>query len=69
MTKKAAIYARVSTDDQADKGYSLTPSQLEGSRQYIERLGYSVVAEFREDHSGATPVAERPQGKHHKESG
>lgn len=62
MTKKAAIYARVSTDDQADKGYSL-PSQLDGCRQYIEQLGYSVVAEFREEHSGATPVTERPQGK------
>lgn len=62
MTKKAAIYARVSTDDQADKGYSL-PSQLDGCRQYIDQLGYSVVAEFRDDHSGATPVTERPQGK------
>ena len=62
MTKKAAIYARVSTDDQADKGYSL-PSQLDGCRQYVDQLGYSVVAEFRDDHSGATPVADRAQGK------
>ncbi|MDO9301422.1 MAG: recombinase family protein [Anaerolineales bacterium] len=62
MTKKVAIYARVSTDDQADKGYSL-PSQLDGCRQYIDQLGYSVVVEFREDHSGVTPVTERPQGK------
>jgi len=62
MTKKAAIYARVSTDDQADKGYSL-PSQLDGCRQYVDQLGYSIVAEFREDSSGAIPVADRPQGK------
>ncbi|MBI5353958.1 MAG: recombinase family protein [Chloroflexi bacterium] len=62
MTKKVAIYARVSTDDQADKGYSL-PSQLDGCRQYIVQFGYSVVAEFREDNSGAIPVTERPQGK------
>lgn len=62
MTKKAAIYTRVSTDDQADKGYSL-PSQLDGCRQYIEQLGYAVVAEFRDDHSGAIPVTERPQGR------
>jgi site-specific DNA recombinase len=62
MIKKAAIYARVSTDDQADKGYSL-PSQLEICRQYIEQLGYSVIAEFCEDQSGATPVTDRPQGK------
>ena len=26
-------------------------------------MGYAVVAEFREDHSGAIPVAERSQGK------
>lgn len=62
MTKRAAIYARVSTDDQADKGYSL-PSQLDECRRFIERLGYSVVADFWDDHSGATPVAERPRGK------
>lgn len=62
MTKKAAIYARVSTDDQADKGYSL-PSQLDGCRQYIEQLGYSIVVEFKEDNSGAIPVADRTQGK------
>ncbi|HMN13296.1 MAG TPA: recombinase family protein [Bellilinea sp.] len=62
MTKKAAIYARVSTDDQADKGYSL-PSQLDGCRQYIDQLGYSIVAEFKEDNSGAIPVTDRPQGK------
>ena len=60
--KKAAIYTRVSTDDQADQGYSL-PSQLEGCRQFVDQLGYVVVAEFRDDHSGATPVIERPQGK------
>jgi site-specific DNA recombinase len=62
MTKKAAIYARVSTDDQADKGYSL-PSQLDGCRQYLNQLGYSIVAEFKEDNSGAIPVADRSQGK------
>jgi len=62
MTKKTAIYARVSTDDQADKGYSL-PSQLDGCRQYVDQLGYSTVVEFKEDNSGAIPVADRPQGK------
>jgi site-specific DNA recombinase len=62
MIKKAAIYARVSTDDQADKGYSL-PSQLDACRTYIDRLGYLVVAEFRDDQSGAMPVAERLQGR------
>jgi len=63
MTKRAVVYARVSTDDQADKGYSL-PSQLDACRSYAEQLGYEVVAEYRDDHSGATPVSERPQGRH-----
>ena len=61
MTKRAAIYARVSTDDQADRGYSL-PSQLEACRRYAENLGYSVVAELSEDASGATPMTQRRQG-------
>lgn len=62
MIKKAAIYARVSTNDQADNGYSL-PSQLDACRTYAERFDYVVVGEFREDQSGATPVAVRPQGR------
>lgn len=61
MSKRAAIYARVSTDDQADRGYSL-PVQLEACRAYVERLGYTVTEEIREDYSGATPITERPQG-------
>lgn len=60
MKKKVATYARVSTDDQAEKGYSL-PSQVEACRLFAERLGYSVAFEISEDHSGATPIAERPQ--------
>jgi site-specific DNA recombinase len=63
MTKRSVIYVRVSTDDQEDKGYSL-PSQFDACRSFAERLGYEVVAEFRDDHSGATPVANRPQGRH-----
>ncbi len=62
MSKRAVLYARVSTDDQADKGYSL-PSQLELCRKYSEQHGFQVVAEFQEDYSGATAIAERPEGK------
>ncbi len=62
MSKRAILYGRVSTDDQADKGYSL-PSQIEACRRYAEQLGYTVVEELREDYSGATPMAERPEGK------
>jgi len=60
--KRAILYARVSTDDQADKGYSL-PSQLDETRKYAERLGYEIVGEYREDFTGAVPIAERPEGK------
>jgi len=60
--KRAVLYARVSTDDQADKGYSL-PSQLDAMRKYAERLGFSVVSELTEDISGAIPISERPEGK------
>jgi site-specific DNA recombinase len=60
--KRAVIYARVSTDEQADRGYSL-PSQLDLMRAYAEQLGYRVVAELTEDFTGAKPIAERPEGK------
>lgn len=62
MALRAILYGRVSTDDQADRGYSL-PTQLEACRRHAERLGFTVVTEFREDCSGAMPFAERPEGK------
>lgn len=59
--KRAILYARVSTDEQADKGYSL-PSQFEAMRKYAAQQGFEVVAEFQEDYSGATPIEYRPEG-------
>lgn len=59
--KRAILYARVSTDDQADKGYSL-PSQFEAMRKYAAQQGFEVVAEFQDDYSGATPIEYRPEG-------
>ncbi len=41
---KALIYGRVSTDDQADKGYSL-PTQLQACRAYAQRLGFEIVGD------------------------
>jgi site-specific DNA recombinase len=52
MTKRAILYARVSTDEQAEKGYSL-PTQLEAGRAYAEQHGYLVAAELQDDYSGA----------------
>jgi site-specific DNA recombinase len=57
MKKRAALYARVSTDEQAEHGYSLG-SQLVACRKYADEHGMIVVAEFQDDFSGAK--LERP---------
>lgn len=61
-TKKAVLYARVSSDDQADKGYSL-PSQFDAMRKYALQQNFEIVAEFQDDYSGATPIEHRPEGR------
>lgn len=47
MNKSAAIYARVSTDEQA-KGFSLD-SQVEQLKVYLERKGYTEIEVFIDD--------------------
>lgn len=47
MTKKAAIYARVSTEEQT-KGYSLE-GQVEQLKVYLERKGYTSIEVFVDD--------------------
>jgi site-specific DNA recombinase len=42
--KRAILYARVSTDEQARSGYSLA-QQLQALRQYATREGYEVLKE------------------------
>src|SRR5829696_3652524 len=42
--KKAVLYARVSTDEQARSGYSLA-QQMEALREYAAREGYEIVEE------------------------
>ncbi len=54
---KAALYARVSTDDQK-KGFSI-PTQVRACRDYAEQHDYTVVATFEEDYSGA--YLDRPE--------
>jgi len=61
MTKQAAIYARVSTDDQAEHGYSL-PSQIEACRKFASQKGFDVAAVYQDDISGAKPISARPEG-------
>lgn len=57
---KAAIYARVSTEEQT-RGHSL-PAQLKECRQYAERHGMAVAAELKENVSGVTRLSERDTG-------
>ena len=60
VVQRAAIYCRVSTDNQ-ERNTSLD-SQEEACRQYARGLGYTVAEEhvLRETHSGAE-LWERPQ--------
>ncbi|MEO7425728.1 MAG: recombinase family protein [Fibrobacteria bacterium] len=43
--KKAVIYARVSSKEQEREGFSI-PAQLKSLREYAERKGFSVLAEY-----------------------
>ena len=58
MKKAAIIYTRVSTDDQADRGYSL-PYQEERLRKYCELHQITVLEHYAEDHSAKN--FERPE--------
>jgi site-specific DNA recombinase len=58
--KKAILYIRVSTDEQAEKGYSLA-HQEERLRKYCEINDIEVVGFYKEDHSAKS--FERPQFK------
>ncbi len=55
--KKAFLYIRVSTDEQADKGYSLK-HQEERLRSYCQFQNIDVVGLYKDDHSAKT--FERP---------
>jgi site-specific DNA recombinase len=55
---KAAIYCRVSTEDQEREGTSLQ-TQLEACLRYCQNKGYNVAYRFSEAHSGLT--LERPK--------
>jgi len=52
ISKRAIIYVRVSTDEQA-KGYSLK-TQIEGCTRYAEEMGYAIAATFQEDYTGTS---------------
>lgn len=53
MSKRIAIYGRVSTSGQS------TDIQLQECRQYAERCGYEVIAEYTDTISGTTSKDDR----------
>ncbi len=53
MKKKAILYIRVSTDEQAEKGYSLA-DQEDRLIRHCERNNFEVVKIYREDYSAKT---------------
>ena len=55
MSKRIAIYGRVSTSGQS------TDIQLQACRQYAERCGYAVVATYTDTISGITGTDDRPE--------
>lgn len=58
--KNAIIYTRVSTDEQADKGFSL-PYQKETLKRFCEIKKLNIIKHFREDYSAKT--FDRPEWK------
>ena len=54
-----ALYARVSTEDQADRSYPSVEAQLETLRTWVSERGGSVVGEYKEEGVSGTKT-ERP---------
>jgi len=59
--KKAVIYCRVSTDEQAEN-YSLG-YQMDQCRKYAALHEFHVVKDFSDDFTGSVPIEMRPEGK------
>src|ERR671917_202992 len=59
-SKRAILYARVSTDEQARSGYSLA-QQLEALREYAAREGYEILEEVN-DRGDGSPEGELATG-------
>ena len=60
--KRAVIYARVSSDEQANKGYSL-PTQIEAGEKYARDCDFEIVGRFQDDFTGTSPIETRPEGR------
>ena len=63
MTKlKAALYARVSTEEQAKEGYSIA-AQISEIKKYAEQHGYEIVDEYVDEGASGKSIEGRPQMK------
>jgi predicted site-specific integrase-resolvase len=51
---RVALYCRVSTEEQGNRGYSLR-QQLEVLREYCQQNKYEIVGEFEDRVSGGYP--------------
>lgn len=62
MTNKplAAIYVRVSTQEQAQQGYSLD-AQQEALENYAKALGYEILKIYRDEGKSAKDITHRPE--------
>ena len=59
---RAALYARVSTDDQRDK--QTIDNQVNALRGYAPHSGFAFVDEYLDDGiSGTVPLEQRPEGR------
>ena len=69
MMTRAAIYARVSTEDQAKEGFSLD-AQTESLRNYCKARGWEIAGEYVDDgHSGRNtrrPAYQKMMGEKEK---
>lgn len=58
--KTVAIYARVSTEEQAEEGYSIQ-AQLDTLRQYAKQNRYIVSKEYKDEGISGKSIQKRPQ--------
>lgn len=58
VQKRAIIYARVSTDEQAEKGTSIE-AQIEKSKAYAQSQNMTIIGIFADDYTGTT--LDRPE--------
>ena len=55
---RAVLYARVSSERQADEGWSI-PAQVKDLRRYAEERGFEIVREFTGPESASSPGREQ----------